>query len=143
MIEVRKFYILWWAIGVHAVWGVALLIDPGAGPLVILVGLHWMVAIGVTDGPLGGVLLAAAILASISLVQEERFSNRVALLLLMPQYMLLVGAMLADSWTIATGSIAGRDYDRIILLVALWPMIIGGILHSGAIIERHLQWTRR
>lgn len=133
-------YIIWWAIAVHFAWGIALLLDPAVTPVVILVGLHWIIAFGI-DGPtLGLLLLIAAAPATISLVAGMRLSNLVSFLLLMPQYALLVAAFVSDAQSITTGLVAGREVDRLVLFIALWPTMIAAALHSLAIVERHWTW---
>lgn len=137
-------WIIWWAVAVHVAWGVALLVDPSAAtPAVILVGLHWIIALDVEGPRLGIALLLAAVLALISLVADNRLSNRVSFLLLMPQYGLLVAAFLSDSQSVYSGVVAGRSVDRLLLFTALWPTMIAAALHSVAIVERHLSWTKR
>lgn len=137
-------YIIIWAIAVHIAWGVALLVDPAAAPAVILIGLHWMISYGV-DGPgLGVALLLAAGLALLGLLLGRRLSNLKALALLMPQFALLVAALISDSQSVFTGVLPdGREVDRVLLFTALWPTMIAAVLHSVAIVERHSAWTRR
>lgn len=134
-------YIIVWAIAVHLVWGIALLTDPGVVSAIILVGLHWLIALGV-DGPqLGLALIIAAGAAVVSLALGTRLSNLVSFLLLMPQYAILVAAFVSDAQSIVTGSVSpGRDVDRLLLFTALWPTMAAAALHSAAIIERHWTW---
>lgn len=136
-------YIIIWAIAVHIAWGIALLVDPYVAPVAILVGLHWVIDLGVEGSALGVALLFAAVLALISLLADKRLSNRVSFLLLMPQYALLVAAFISDLQSVVEGQVAGRNIDRPLLFTALWPMVVAALLHSVAIVERHLLWTRR
>lgn len=135
-------YIIWWAIAVHIAWGIALLVDPYVAPVAILVGLHWVIDFGIEGATLGVALLIAATLAMVSLLAAKRLSNGVAFLLLMPQYALLVAAFVSDLQSVVSGQVAGRDIDRPLLFTALWPMVVAALLHSVAIVERHLLWTR-
>lgn len=140
---VRIPWIIVWAIAVHLAWGCALMLDPGIVPIVILVGLHWIIALGVTGPILGAVLVAAAILAAVGLLLDSRISSRMSLLMLMPQYALLVAALVSDAQSVVTGLVDGRPIDRVLLFTALWPVMIAAVLHSAAIVERHLAWTPR
>lgn len=136
-------YIIWWAIAVHIAWGIALIIDPSVTPVVILVGLHWVIARGVEGPSLGVALLLAASFALVSLLAGKRLSNAVSFILLMPQYGLLLAALFSDTLSIYAGEVGGgRQVDRMLLFTALWPTMIAGVLHSLAIIERHISWNR-
>jgi len=137
-------YIIYWAIAVHIAWGLALLIDPvGATPAVILVGMHWIISLGVEGPRLGVALLFAASLALASLIAGKQLTNAVSFLLLMPQYGLLVAAFMSDSLSVYGGNVLGNPVDRVLLFTALWPTMIAALLHSAAIVERHLTWNRR
>lgn len=135
-------YIIYWAIAVHIAWGIALVIDPLVSPAAILVGLHWVVELGIEGTVLGGVLLVAAGIALVSMLAGKRLSNRVSFLLLMPQYALLVAALISDVQSVLSGQVNGREVDRPLLFTALWPMIVAATLHTVAIIERHVLWNR-
>jgi hypothetical protein len=135
-------YIIWWAIIVHVAWGIALISDPSIAPVAILVGLHWILGLGVQAPMLGGILIGAALLAMWSLVADTRLANHVSLLLLLPQYALLVAAFISDAQSVGSGVVDGNDVDRLLLLVVLCPVMIAAVLHSVAIIERHLRWTQ-
>lgn len=141
----RQPYMIWWAILVHLAWGIALILDPSVAPVAILLGLHWILTLGVTGVTLGLLLLAAALLATWSLLAGRRLSNTMSLLLLMPQYALLVAALIADAQSTVTGDVDGREIDRMLLFTVLCPVMIAALLHSAAIVERHLTWawTRR
>lgn len=135
---------IYWAILVHVAFGIALLINPGVSAAVILVGLHWLVRLGVEGPTLGIALLLAAGVALVSLVLDRRLSNRTALLLLMPQFALLVAAFISDVQSVVTGVLPdGRKVDELVLFVALCPMMFAALLHSFAIVERHSQWNKR
>lgn len=135
----RPSYIIWWAIFVHLAWGSALMLDPGIVPVVILVGLHWIVALGLSGPSLGLLLVVAAIAAAISLILDRRqISNTKALLLLLPQYALLVAAFVSDTQSVLTGQVAGQQVDRLLLFTVLWPVMVAALLHTLAIIQRHV-----
>lgn len=139
----RRPWIIYWAIVVHVAWGLALLFDPDVTPAVILVGLHWIISLGV-DGPwLGTALLIAAGVALASLTADGRLPNWAAFLLLMPQFAILVAAFISDSQSVFSGVLPdGRNVDRLLLFIALVPTMAAAVLHSIAIIERHSHWTR-
>lgn len=137
-------FIIWWAIAVHIMWGLALLVDPTATPAVILIGLHWVTALGVEGAWLGMALLIVAVMALASLIAGKRLSNAVSLGLLMPQFALLVAAFFSDAQSSITGGLPdGRQVDQVVLFTALWPTMVAAVLHSFAILERHSSWTKR
>lgn len=135
-------WIIWLAIVVHIAWGYALLVDPSIAPVVILVGLHWVLALGINAQVLGVLLIVAATLAAVGLVEDHRFSNRTALLMLMPQYALLLAAFFSDAQSVWTGYAGDREIDRLLLFTVLVTVMAMAVLHSAAIVERHLLWTR-
>lgn len=143
MTKSRAAYIIWWAIGVHLAWGVALIVDPAVGPAAILVGLHWVIALGISGQLLGMFLIVAALLAAVSLLYTSRLSNIEALVMLLPQYALLVAAFVSDAQSIANGILLDKPIDRLLLFTALFPVMLAALLHSAAIIERHTTWIRR
>jgi hypothetical protein len=134
---------IWWAVAVHVAWGQALLVDPAVTPIVILAGLHWIISLGVEGYTLGVALLVAAFLAVVSLLAGRRLSNSISFILLMPQYGLLVAAFVSDAQSVASGRVNEREIDRLLLFTALWPMMAAALLHSAAIVERHVLWNRR
>ena len=134
-------WIIWWAIAMHLAWGFAIAVDASVLPVAILVGLHWLVALHIGGVALGILLIVAALLAAGSLLLGHRLSNRLSLALLLPQYALLVAAVIADIQSIASGKVDGNPVDRLLLFTALWPVMIAAVLHSFAIFERHVRWT--
>jgi hypothetical protein len=124
----------------HMVWGIALLIEPSIIQLVVLVGLHWIVQIGVSAQIVGAMLVTAAILALFSLWADRALPKDLSLALLMPQYALLIAAFISDTQSIITGTVGTQDVDRLTLFTVLWPVMIACVFHSMAIIERHLSW---
>src|SRR5438045_8279782 len=113
----KRLDVIWWALAVHAAWGVALIINPSTLRLVILVGLHWFTKLGVGGPLLGAILIVAAVVAAIGLFAGKRVSNSVGLLLLMPQYALLLAAFVADAQSIVSGQVDDRPLDRIVLFI--------------------------
>lgn len=136
-------YVIWLAIGVHAVWGLALIADPLVAPAAILIGLHWFLALGIEGAPLGVVLFGASVLAGASLVVDQRIGRIASLGLLTPQYALLIAALVSDTQSVITSSVDGRTIDRLLLFTALWPVMLMALLHSASIVERHWTWSRR
>jgi len=134
-------YIIWWAILVHITWGIALIIEPAIAPLAILVGLHWILALGISETITGITLITAAILAACSMMLGNRLSRQNSLLMLLPQYSILIAAFISDLQSIITGNVAGREVDHLVLFTVLAPLLIAAILHTIAIIERYLAWT--
>ena len=139
----RRPWIIWWAIALHLAWGFALIANSSVFPLAIFVGLHWVRPLGIGAVTVGVLLITAALAAASGLLLDTRISRRSGLLLLMPQYAILLAAFVSDTQTVVTGFVDGREIDRVILFVVLWPVMIAAVLHSLAIVERHALWTPR
>lgn len=137
-------YIIWWAIGLHLLWGTMLIVRPSIGDLAVLAGLDHVLTTGIPHQVAGAILLVAALLAAYGLLNERRFQNRTSLALLLPQYFFLLVAFFGDIQTVIVGEVAGRAVDRVILLTVLGPVVIAASLHTLAIYERHApHWRTR
>lgn len=135
-------YIIYWAIAVHMAWGFALVADPTVPPVAILVGLHWILALGLNSQIVGLLLIAAAATAAFGLYLDRRISSSASFLMLLPQYGILIASLVADVGSIISGEVADRSVDRLLLFTVLWPVIVAALFHSLAIIERQLAWNK-
>jgi hypothetical protein len=134
-------YILWYATGLHTIWGIAILVDPMMARLVTFVGLNRLSSLGTTG--LGLVLLSTAILAALALVYESRMNRTAALACVMPQYALILLSLVTDIeiFVTAENPITGQPVDRIIIVALLGPVVWASILHTLGVLERYvLPW---
>jgi hypothetical protein len=129
-------WVIVFAIALHYLWGVALIVQPSVSEIAIFAGLDRFISLGISAQALGIILVIAASLATRGLLMPP---NRKSLALLMPQYLLMVGALLSDTEALITGHVLGREaaVDRVVLATVLGPIIIAALCHSLAIIERH------
>ncbi len=134
---------IWWAIAVHLGFGVCLIARPVLATVSIFVGLDRITnTLGLPSVWLGVILICAALVAALGLLLEDYIPPRVSLLMLGPQYVILIGALFSDVDTIRLGEVSGRSVDRVVLFALLWPIIIAAVLHSCAIYERYThRWT--
>lgn len=136
-------YIMWWAVCMHAAWGVALVFDPSISAIVVLVGLHWIIEAGLDGVMLGYLLVLVSVVAGVALCLGRRISSRTALMLVLPQQFLLISALISDSTTIITDRVNGQPaaFSQLILFTVLFPVMSAAVLHSAALIERHRAWN--
>lgn len=135
-----------WAIGVHLMWGIGLWVNDQVATLVLLVGLnHFIDEAHISPHLLGSLIALAALLAIIGLFLEGSASPRTVLALLLPQYGLMIVALLSDSIILVHGlkTSAGVPIDRVLLFTILGPMMFAALLHTASIIERFVLEPRR
>ena len=130
----RRSYIIWFAIVLHAVWGGLTLSTSEAHNNL---NLDWMVGTFSATGG-GVILIAAAILATWGLwyAGEYRTASLVALL---PQQAILVG----NSVTLISATITGvipevaDQIPRSIIAIAATTVWTGTVMHTAAILDYH------
>ncbi len=135
-----------WAIGVHVMWGVALWTNKQAASLVLLVGLnHFIDDAHISARILGSALVIAALLAIVGIAIEGIAKPRTILAFLLPQYGLMIVALLSDAWIMCHGlkSAQGVEINRVLLMTILGPMMLAAALHTLSIIERFVLEPRR
>lgn len=137
-------WMIWWAIAVHTSWGIALLKEPALSRLGILVGIDRYVDAGVPARVLGSILLVAAVMAATGLILDghHKLAKGPSLLMLAPQYLILISALTTDLQTVFSASFHGQPVGRTIVIVILGPVIAAALLHSVAIWERYSRWSR-
>lgn len=134
-----------WAIGVHIMWGLGLLLRPTTESLLILVGLNRLIDQGIPPHMLGYGLVLASMLAGLGLACERRIRMRYALAMLLPQYGLMITAFLSDLEVFfnATNPVTQAHIDRVLIMIVLGPMMLAAALHTLSIIERFVLEPRR
>lgn len=131
-----------WAIGVHYVWGTILIVAPNQASVAILGGLNPWLDLGVQPQQLGVLTILFATLALNAVVGEHEYSRNRLALLLSPQYVMLVVAMVSDVLILQAGAYRGRPIPRVTLIAVLWPLFLAQFLHTVSIIERlGYRWT--
>lgn len=137
-------HIIWWAIFTHIVWGGAILFNPRVSSLGILVGVDRFANAGAPARAIGGVLVVVGVMAAIGLILDtyRLIRKGLSMVLLAPQYFLLLSALLTDAQTIWNSAVRGMDIDRAVLCALLGPIIIAAFLHTLAIMERYTHWDR-
>lgn len=137
---------LWWIIGVHYIWSIGLWQQPSIlTKLVALIGLDWVVQLGLSANVMAIFLFTISTMAALGLVIEPNLRRRISrsrgLILmsicLIPQYLVVLIAFGSDLNTILSSSFHGMHVERWVLLCALWPVAWGAILHTGAILEHY------
>ena len=135
------------AIMIHFVWGYGLIVNEQVATLVSFIGLnHFIDDLGVSPSLLGIVLIIASATALWGIVHEAVWSSRRVLRWIMPQYLLMLVALLSDCWIIIAGvnsRTTGQPIDRIILVCLLWPIMAAAFLHTLSILERFVFEPRR
>lgn len=136
-------YILWYATGLHTIWGIAILVDPSMARLVTFVGLNRLATLGTTA--LGLVLFSTAVLAALALVYESHIGRRAALACVLPQYALILLSLVTDIeiFVTAENPITGQPVSRVVIGALLGPVVWASILHTMGVLERYvIQWRR-
>ncbi len=138
-------FMLWWAVGVHYIWALALFHDSKITNLVILIGTKWLTDWGLSAYLLAGLLASASSLAVIGLAAEKRINPVASFILVLPQFLLMIAGSLSDSEGVISGRINANHYDRFLLLALLGPLIWAGILHTASILDRYgpVSWRKR
>lgn len=138
-------WMIWFAISLHLVYGSALIIWPATTTaLAILGGFdHLIAAFGATAT--GCILFGFASIAAIGVSFEQRLGKAPAILLLMPQYSLLLYAFTASIVTITQGmevhSRSGGIVEvmRELIFIGVAPICLTAVWHTAAILARIAQ----
>lgn len=133
-------WMIWWAIALHIVWGVLLLTDSNTARLAILVGLNRLIDLGISDTIVAIIIITAALIATFGLLTEGKMPWRWSLCFLMPQYAVVMQALLSALYSVYEGEVMDRQIDRDILVAVLAAIILGAVFHSASILERY--WRR-
>lgn len=143
-------WMLWWIVGVHLSWGIALVVHPKTLDALVLIGVDWITGWGLSAWLIGGLLITVSAMAAVGLLAEPTLRREptpaslwLLVGLLCPQYFVVLAAMISDLNLIAEGSFNGRDVDRWLLLGALAPVVWGALFHTASILERYvIGWKR-
>ena len=130
-------------ISVHIIWGLGLLLSSSVVNVVVLAGFHKFLDLGFDRYSLGTMLLLFSMAAIIGTVFESKLPQRTSFVLVLPQYFLMIAAFFIDLQFIIEGeSLTGQSINRILILVALWPIMVISIFHTWAVIERWIFITK-
>lgn len=134
--------IIWWAVLTHLIWGIAMIKQPPISKLGILVGVDRYIDLGIPVRLIGAILLTAGLMAAIGLILDgsHLLSRRTSMLMLAPQYFLLVSAFFTDGQTILASSVHDIHVGHTILIAILGPIVIAAVLHTIAVYERYSRW---
>lgn len=138
-------WMLWYAVGLHTIWAIALLGNSDVERLVVLAGLNKISNVGIDPTSMAIILLLISISAAYGLHVETKLDPRIVFCLIVWQYLVLLIAVFSDLEILITGKnpANGEPVDRFIILALLGPVMWAGLLHSCAIIERFLlRWRR-
>lgn len=137
---------IWWAIIVHFVVGLVLLIEPDSARAIALSGLHHILELGVSNQELGYSLMAFSVLAAYGVLSERMYNRWVLVALLFPQYAMMFIAFLSITYVLTLEdlkSATGQPVSRLLALAVLVYALAGSICHTGTIIERYfVRWNQ-
>lgn len=127
-----------WGIGLHLIYAVGLLIKGQmVANLLLLVGLAEFLEWGLSPRAFGVILGSAASIAIVGLLLEKRLTKRGAFTFLMPQYFFMLAAFITDAWIMINGYTSpstGQPVDRIVVAVALGPIMLASAIHTLSIV---------
>ena len=132
MMYLERKWIIWWAVIVHFVWGILLLVD--VSPLGIT-AIHEFALLGLPRYVISALFIVAAAMSTWGLVHKPK-SDIIRILYLLPQQMLLVISAVGAAkamWLsqFADGVIRPREF----LIADQMPVILTAIFHTLAILE--------
>lgn len=138
-------YMIFFTAGIHINTGLFMTLDARVGNLLPFFGLKELSSLGLTTFGLGVALMVVGALACVALILEPRLKLRIALLLLLPQYGLMVAAFLSDAWLLINGatSSSGNPVAFTILEPLVFIIMFAALLHTLSIIERFVVAPRR
>lgn len=124
-------------------WGILLITSPSVREYAIVGGASAIGDLSNSNYFSGFILIFFAIIALFGIFTEKRFHPLVSLLLVMPQYLILFSSIIIDTFIFITGEYKGEPVPYTISLAFLFPIYLGAILHTCAIVERYiLRWIR-
>ena len=141
--QVQLPLILWLASMVHVGLGVAILLDNRAVDVLIIVGLQ-EVTQSLSPNQTGVMLILVSILSAMGLLYEYKLSRTVIILVMMPQYFLLIASLISDVGIIISGyrNSSGTQIPIAVTFSALWTIMSISILHTLGILERYFwKWN--
>lgn len=122
---------------IHITWGVALIVHPQVSRLLILLGNDRALTLSNSTELLGALYILFSLLALWGLVNEKRYNRNNIIMLLFPQYLMLILTFLSDVYILLTGHYQNNNFDFWDGLVILISMITVSFLHTCAILERY------
>ena len=140
----RRAWIIWYAIAVHATWGAVLLLSNDAGKEL---NLDWMVGVFSETGA-GLVFVLVALAAAFGVWHHHASPLRryLCLVALIPQQaILVVNSLILTSWVVKGAVPFGIDIPPALLVVPSASVWWATIFHTVAIWDYHGQelWNRQ
>lgn len=134
-----------WAIGIHINTGIFMLINPMVASLLPFIGLREFDKIGLTVPTLAISLILIGTLALWGILNEDKYSAKKTLIFLLPQYGLMIAAILSDSRLLIVGvkSASGSTIPFTIAEPLTFLIMFAAILHTLSILERFVLGPRR
>lgn len=130
---------------VHVAWGFGLIYSDQSARALILVGLDQFVKNGMTIDAVGVMLIAFSLLATVGLLKENDWGDRVSFGFIMPQYFVMMAQFISDFLVIIDGHNPSNNMavDRIVILTILSLPMALALFHTWAIVERWVLWPRQ
>lgn len=133
-------FMLFWAVGVHLGFGLALLSNKHVPSLSVLLGLHvWGDLLGATI--FGLILIMFGLLALTGLLFEGQLSRKQVLAFLAPQYCVIFSGFCVATYILEQGSFHGRPFDFWVGFAGLWSGMVAAMLHTWAVLNRYVWGT--
>lgn len=145
-----QYFIPWalcWAVVVHAMTGIGLLLAPeDVSSVAILVGLDVFLRVGLSESLFAVILLIASGMAAWGIYDEglNHPSRAHILFLLGPQYFMVTVGLVNDILILIDGEVMDRPVTFWRGMIGLGPVMVMAIFHNLSIFERYFtKWNRR
>lgn len=134
-----------YVIGLHLMWGGALIFYSNSAVTLALLGGFDNLIKYIGSTICGIVLVAFALTAATALIFEQKLPRKHklwALAALLPQYSIALFAVLSSIYAIVSGNVYSHEQhaqitvDRALLVIGVSPLIISGVLHTWAILHK-------
>lgn len=135
-------WMLLWVAIIHIGWAVTLQLSDRVETLLVFGGLDPFVEAGLSPMGLSILLLIVSVMALIGLFNENKLTRTRLILLLLPQYVLVIISLISDLWLMVHGAADQGVQDRALIYALLQTYIVGSVFHTGSIFERYfLRWV--
>ena len=132
----KYMFILWWAIGIHLLSGIAFLTKSSFESVAILVGMNQLTSVFGVQA-IGVVLLLTSLISVWAILYAR--TRKLYLLCIAPQYLILVAAVVAGATIMVTGTNNGVETDRLLAFYALFPMLWATVLNLIALVRSQVR----
>jgi len=142
LIIVTRPWMLLWASCMHIGWGYILYAHNELAQIAVFGGLQFFLDIGISVNLLSFSLIFVSLLAIYALFKEAQLPRLINIALLLPQYFVLIVALISDIYIFIAGEYDGRIFDRALIFAVLWPLVAAAGLHTLALWERmRIKWN--